>query len=109
MCVCVCVCKSVCVPCMFHHLGVPVCVCHVYFTISLCSCVCCIVNSLVMRGVLRLSDVAAVFTASQPLLHWAYSHEPLRNRLAKNWVRTVTQQHCTGDPYTNLNRLELLL
>ena len=97
-------------PCMFHHLGVPVCVCHVYFTISLCSCVCCIVNSLVMRGVLRLSDVAAVFTASQPLLHWAYSHEPLRNRVAKNWVRTVSQQHCnTGDPYTNLNRLELLL
>ena len=70
---------------------------------------CCIVNSLVVRGVLRLSDVAAVFTASQPLLHWAYSHEPLRKRVAKNWVRTVTQQHSTGDPYTNLNRLELLL
>ena len=49
---------------------------------------CCIVNSLVVRGVLRLSDVAAVFTASQPLLHWAYSHEPLRNRVAKIWVST---------------------
>ena len=87
-----------CVPCIFHHL-----------TVVVFLCVCCIVNSLVVSGVLRLSDVAAVFTASQPLLHWAYSHEPLRNRVAKNWVRTVTQQHSTGDPYTYPNRLELLL
>ena len=69
---------------------------------------CCIVNSLVVRGVLRLSDVAAVFTASQPLLHWAYSHEPLRNRVAKNCMGKNSN---TTAFYrrTNLNRLELLL
>ena len=49
---------------------------------------CCIVDSLLVRGVMRLSDhdIAAVFTASQPLLHWAYTHEPLRNKVVNNWV-----------------------
>ena len=50
---------------------------------SICVIVCCcIVDSLLVRGVMRLSDhdIAAVFTASQPLLHWAYTHEPLRSK-----------------------------
>ena len=57
MCVCVRVCVSVCMPCMWVHAGLHVCLCE-----GMCAClvVCCSARSCVHVGAAGLSWIAGV-------------------------------------------------